>query len=816
MVANSLSSDFGARSPVRDFSGQRLRGQSFQGQDLTGANFRRADIRGTNFRGATLTGADFAHAKAGLTPLRQGVGLALVALCAGLSGGIAYALSRLVGFLLLPDVVAATKAVPVLGLLSLLTFLLLVALRVGLDRLNKLLMTVLVVLVILISMILGGYATWGNAIAMLSLALALAAGLAQLTAILVAVAELIHSPLVGCAIGAVVGLGALIAAEQTQTPAWIPVGAVALGIAIAWRSFPAVTPTAHQKHSPSPAAIAGWASPYPSVHTIAVAWAAGGTCFKAANLTDANFSQARLNNTDLRQATLTRTRFYGAIHLDLAWCGPSILQQPAVRHLLVTGQGRQQSFVEANLSGANLNGADLSGAILRGADLSHAALCYANLEQADLTRVNAVHTDFRQALLTGACLTDWNIDPTTQFDSVDCRYIYQSSLQSSEQFSQRLFFNSAIDSSHSAQVAFGVPRTDRLPSQGDWQPGDFTRQFAQVDHDAGSIFALAQAPQSAINPQEILASLMVLVRLAIADQHLEAPERELLTEALKALQLPAEITVERLLDDRTSLDILLAKINSPIIREKVYQSAYLMARIDGELEMAEEALLERIQTSLALSAGKVEKLQGMVAEAQDRSILEQVQAITDPAQREAAVNTNIRLMSLMHAFSGAMPIPGFAIVTHLMIYKDQVELVQKIGRIWGYPADYKSPALDQALFGTMGATAARVALSNVVLLIPVWGSVIGASTAFSMTWAIGQLTQQFFASGGTLDETTLTEQFAQAKQLGLKVFQESQAMIVSKQQEITTAIQELHQLLRSGSITQQDYLLKLREYVRNL
>jgi uncharacterized protein (DUF697 family) len=76
-------------------------------------------------------------------------------------------------------------------------------------------------------------------------------------------------------------------------------------------------------------------------------------------------------------------------------------------------------------------------------------------------------------------------------------------------------------------------------------------------------------------------------------------------------------------------------------------------------------------------------------------------------------------MSLMHAFSGAMPIPGFAIVTHLMIYKDQVELVQKIGRIWGYPADYKSPALDQALFGTMGATAARVALSNVVLLIPV-------------------------------------------------------------------------------------------------
>ena len=42
---------------------------------------------------------------------------------------------------------------------------------------------------------------------------------------------------------------------------------------------------------------------------------------------------------------------------------------------------------------------------------------------------------------------------------------------------------------------------------------------------------------------------------------------------------------------------------------------------------------------------------------------------------------------LMHAVGGAMPTPGFATVSHLMIYKDQVELVQKIGKIWGYPAN---------------------------------------------------------------------------------------------------------------------------------
>jgi hypothetical protein len=85
-----------------------------------------------------------------------------------------------------------------------------------------------------------------------------------------------------------------------------------------------------------------------------------------------------------------------------------------------------------------------------------------------------------------------------------------------------------------------------------------------------------------------------------------------------------------------------------------------------------------------------------------------------------------------------------------------------------------------------------------------------------MTWAIGELTQKFFASGGTLDETTLTDQFSQAKQLGQKMFQESQALITSKQPEIAASLQELPQLLRSGTITQPDYLTKLREQIRNL
>jgi uncharacterized protein YjbI with pentapeptide repeats/uncharacterized protein (DUF697 family) len=588
----------------------------------------------------------------------------------------------------------------------------------------------------------------------------------------------IEGPIAGCAVGAVAVAAAIAAALATPQVAqfvWFPgVGAVGLGVALAWRSLTD--------------------DRYRLVRNGAVAIGAiGGTSFRGSVLTDVDFSRAQLTNCDLRRALLTRTRFLEA-NLDSAWLSRSILDNRQVRRLLVTGDGRQQSFAELDLRGANLQDADLMGADLRDANLAEATLEGANLEGASLVRTNAIGADFCHARLTGACIVDWNSDAATKLDGVDCRYIFRSG--SARQFGSR------------------------LPAEGDWHIGEFSYQFAVSDRDEGSLFAsasLAELDKTAvINPQEILASLMVLVRLAIADADLEPTERTLLAEALKALELPADITLDRLLDDRTSLDELLAKINSPIIREKVYQSAYLMARIDGELETEEEALLDRIQSKLTLSTGKVESLQSLVAETQDLSIVEQVEAIVDSEARSAAVDMNIRVMSLMHAMSGAMPIPGFAIVTHLMIYKDQVELVQKIARIWGYPAEHKFEELDRAIFGTMGATAARVALSNVVLLIPVWGSVIGASTAFSMTWAIGELTKRFFASGGQLDEASLAEQFADAKLLGKKAFEESQEFIGAKQQELGVVLEELQARLTSGAIGPQDYVAGLRDAVRRL
>ncbi|MDB9513336.1 pentapeptide repeat-containing protein, partial [Kamptonema animale CS-326] len=184
------------------------------------------------------------------------------------------------------------------------------------------------------------------------------------------------------------------------------VAAALLGIYIAWRAL-----AGDEKHA--------------FIRTIAVAFAAtGGTSFRQADLTNADFTQATLKSTDFRGAILTRTCWHEAKRLDRARVGNSILAKAAVRDLLITGNGYKKSYTGENLQGANLTGANLNQANLKEADISQAKLQGANLERANLTKTQAVGTDFTNAYLTGACLEAWNIDSTTKLEQVDCQYVF--------------------------------------------------------------------------------------------------------------------------------------------------------------------------------------------------------------------------------------------------------------------------------------------------------------------------------------------------------------------------------------------------------
>ncbi len=761
----------------QDYAGQYLRGHSFKGQNLTGANFSRADIRSADFSDANLTGANFNNAKAGLTDVWKSVLLAGIFVLALLSGGLALLLDILVthpAFVLTTasSAAGAISTPPIIILLTVLAFAALFALRVGFKNVEALLLKGIVISTVISTTLLGYQPVLGTAIAVATLAVIAAVFLAESVAIIVASAEMVQGKVAGAVVGAIAIGAAALGASRVGSPAWLSMGSVGLGIFVAWR------------------AIAGDEIDT-SIRNLALAIASiGGTSFRRSNLTDTNFAQARLNSTDFRAATLTRARFYQAEQLSLARVEDSFLSHPELRALFVTGNGRKKNYEGMNLNGANLTGADLSGASFREADLLNATFRGANLEFANLTLANAVGADFSNALITGTCLDRWTIDSSTNLDLVDCRYVYMQS-----------------------NPDIAAYRSERLPTEGDWTQGEFTRLFTVTERQTASVFAAESLMSSAINREEILASLTILVQMAIADNRLDAEERTMLADAIQALGLSPEVTVDRLLAEHISIIELLAKIHSPLIKEQLYQSAYVMARVDREMSDREQDLLNTIQSKLELSETIVKKLAAIVEEAQKFSISELVENIADPDKREDAVNTNVRLMAVMHAIGGAMPTPGFATVTHLMIYKDQMELIQKIGRIWGYPPDYDAPEFKKAVFGSVGATAARIALSNVVLLIPVAGSIISGSTAFSMTWAIGNLANQYFAEGGKIDEVTLKQLFADAKSEGKRTFQDLGDAIADKQKEISPAIASLQERFRLGKIGEQEYLSEVKVIV---
>jgi len=451
---------------MRDFRGADLRGLSFKGKDLSGADFsttdtRVTDIRGTDFSQANLTGAKFVGAKAGLQT-HQAIFLlgfafvttSLLGFASGLGGFFVSVLLNREN--IKQYVVPGTLALIVLAVI----FIVIVRQRyavakatagyrnlskevkeaddrtVSLSLASGFLSTVLLAFavaivpsvnpaVVVALLIFGGFLL----VIAIFLAIAMAGALSVAGPSAVAVVLMGAIGVSGAVARVLVINGILNANEAIYI---VIVGAVIVGLTalyIGWK------------------AIEG-AMEFFWIRLIALNFAAiGGTSFRGANLTNANLTYAILKNTDFREANLTHTCFLYSKKLDQSRQeNPlhAILSNPAIRDLLVSGKGQGKSYIGANLNGAylikaDLTGADLTEANIIGANLQEAKLADSNLtrtklsntnlQKADLTRATLVQTqldetDFRGAILTGACIEDWGITRNTNLDDVKCEYVY--------------------------------------------------------------------------------------------------------------------------------------------------------------------------------------------------------------------------------------------------------------------------------------------------------------------------------------------------------------------------------------------------------
>ncbi|MGL5065112.1 MAG: pentapeptide repeat-containing protein, partial [Microcoleus sp.] len=515
---------------LQDFRGQNLQGRSFKNQNLANTDFSGADIRGADFTGANLAGANFKNAIAGLAPRQVLVVIIIAAALSAIGGAVCIftadiiensisIYSRESSFILNPIVLFLATV-----------YLSFEIVRQGIQKTLGYLAINIAILAALISILgeIFSYMEYpmriywmknfrfsfivdafngksqadANAIPFLiagliktaagnmtvviafSLAIALAAvvggkklarlvifesvaigGLVEFFTIKNGTRNLKEKLLIEAGIVDPINnqcnnSDIFIAdrcAAFADPPLVIAIIAVAVILALAWVGLGIYVASR----------VLAADDKYTLIRQLAVAIAGiGGTSFRRANLTNANFSYATLKNTDFTQSNITRTLWHKSLMLDWAIPGETILNNPAVRDLLVTRNGREKSYEQANLRGANLSDADLFGINLRNADLTDATLQAANLEQANLTQVQAIGADFSNARMTGVCgLGSWNIDSTTNLEWADSRWIYL--------------------------LEDAKPETDdreRRPHNGEFAPDEFTKFFQEVTNTVDLIF----------------------------------------------------------------------------------------------------------------------------------------------------------------------------------------------------------------------------------------------------------------------------------------------------------------------------------------
>ncbi len=403
----------------RNFRRENLQGQSFKGKSLEGADFTEADIRSADFSNANLTGANFRGAKAGLQR-RQTIFLVSISLLlSALSGFCSLFIGYLVAAIFDGSFISSTN--PVAGTIGG---------WVGL----------IVVIVFCIITIRQGIAAGLGALT-LALAVVVAGAFVIGGALIVAV-ELSGTfsvagafAIAGAFAGSVAGA---LAFATAGVLAFAAAGAltVAFDFAIAG-AFAGLTGALAFAVG---AALAGaftlfsfcisWLAikgdeKQALIRNIAVAFAAfGGTSFRSANLTNADFTGSTLRNTDFREAILTCTKFLNTKKLDLVRPGTSYLKNAKLRHLVITGFGQNENFDRLDLRGINLQGANLENASFIDADFYQASLKGGNLFRTILVRTNFERADLRGANLTGSCIQDWVITESTKLDKIACDYVY--------------------------------------------------------------------------------------------------------------------------------------------------------------------------------------------------------------------------------------------------------------------------------------------------------------------------------------------------------------------------------------------------------
>ncbi len=276
-----------------------------------------------------------------------------------------------------------------------------------------------------------------------------------------------------------------------------------------------------------------------------------------------------------------------------------------------------------------------------------------------------------------------------------------------------------------------------------------------------------------VEPQEAIAGLKLLVCLAKADGKMHPEETKILTEAWKKAQqlstLPEDVTIENILAEDIQIEEILPKIVTPKVQRVLYKTAYVIAKIDGIIP-EQRIILDKIAASFQLESQDSIMNDDSLREIAIQSPHDLIEAIAAQLVSVKEVRDLILDYAIGIAIFGFNPIPGINIVTDAVAFGLILKMIRDIGSKWGYPKGQDAFSIIGSIFGGFGALltaiASWAAISLVGIYIPVIGEFATASFFFTLTWAIGQATNQFYLSGRQLNAAALKQAFIQAQKEG--------------------------------------------------
>lgn len=262
------------------------------------------------------------------------------------------------------------------------------------------------------------------------------------------------------------------------------------------------------------------------------------------------------------------------------------------------------------------------------------------------------------------------------------------------------------------------------------------------------------------NWQEALASLRVLVCIAKVDGGISPLEQTVLTTALEQLEpMSQDMTLEQLLKENISLTQILQSIITPDAQRAVYDAARSLAEQDG-IHPKQQQLLDQIQNTFRSSLSKVSQVSQSTAASQTPSDNSPYESLVAGIQAVTQHNRQVRDLILDYALGaaviGLIPVPGFLLIKIIAVVILIIKMRRNIAALWGFPKGHDILAFVGNWFGSLGALAiALMAWLTVVglgVLVPYINSLAQAAAFATLTWAQGQVTNQFYFSSRQMDQ----------------------------------------------------------------